>query len=101
MRKVLLNLHLYSALFIGLFVVLIGVTGSIMVFEEGWDRLFNPKLYKVQPHGQPLQVSGLFMVAAKAYPGQRINTIRLPKDETDSAIFGVRGPKQVFMNPYT
>lgn len=101
MRKLLLNLHLYGALFIGLFVVLIGVTGSIMVFEERWDRLLNPKLFRVQPQGRPLPVSGLFAAAAKAYPGQRINTIRLPKDETDSAEFGVRGPKQVFMNPYT
>jgi uncharacterized iron-regulated membrane protein len=101
LRKVLLNLHLYGALIVGLFIVLIGVTGSIMVFEEGWDRLLNPALYKVQPQGQQMPVSGLLSAAAKAYPGQRINNIRLPKDETDSAGFGVRGPKQVFMNPYT
>lgn len=101
MRKLLLNLHLYLALFVGIFVVIIGVTGSIMVFEEGWDRLFNPKLYKVQPQGQPLSVSALFAAAAKAYPGQKINNLRLPKDSTDSVGFGVRGPKQVFMNPYT
>ena len=67
MRKVVLNLHLYSALVVGLFIVLIGVTGSIMVFEEGWDRLLNPKLYKVQPQGQPMPVNGLFAAAARAY----------------------------------
>lgn len=71
-----------------------------MVFEEGLDRLFHPKLFKVQPQGQQISPSGLLAAAAKAYPGQRINSIRLPGDETDSAGFGARG-KQVFMNPYT
>ncbi|MGI8741004.1 MAG: PepSY-associated TM helix domain-containing protein [Bryobacteraceae bacterium] len=101
MRKVLFNLHLYGALIVGLFVVVIGVTGSIMVFEVGLDRLFNPKLYQVETQGRQMPVSGLLAAAAKAYPGQRINSVRLPQDATDSARFGVRGPKQVFMNPYT
>ena len=101
MRKALFNLHLYGALIVGIFVVIIGVTGSIMAFEEGWDRLFNPKLYSVTPQGQQMPVSGMLQAAAKAYPGQRINYLRIPRDANDSAGFNVRGPKQVFMNPYT
>lgn len=100
MRKLLFNLHLYGALIVGIFVVIIGVTGSIMAFEEGWDRLLNPTLYKVQPEGPPLPVSGLLQAAAKPYPGQRVGYLRLPQDASDSAGFSVRG-KGVFMNPYT
>jgi uncharacterized iron-regulated membrane protein len=33
MRKLLFNLHLYLALIVGLFVVIIGVTGSFLEFD--------------------------------------------------------------------
>lgn len=101
MRKVLFNLHLYGALIVGLFVVLIGVTGSIMVFEEGLDRLFHPQFFKVRPQGEPLPVGSLFTAAAKAYPGQKIGSMRLPRDADDSASFNIRGPRQIFLNPYS
>ena len=91
MRKLLFNLHLYGALIVGIFVVIIGVTGSIMAFEEGWDRLLNPTLYKVQPEGAALPISGLLQAAANAYPGQRVSYLRLPQDESDSAGVSVRG----------
>jgi len=100
MRKVLFNLHLYAALFVGVFVVIIGVTGSIMAFEEDLDRLFNPTLFNVQPLGVPLSAAGMLKAAATAYPGQKVNMLRLPQGSTDSASFVVRGPKQVFLNPY-
>ena len=100
MRKTLFNLHLYGALIVGIFVVIIGVTGSIMAFEENLDRLFNPRLFDVQPAGSFLPVAELFHSAAAAFPGQKVNNLRLPQSPTDSVMFRVRGPKQVFMNPY-
>lgn len=101
MRKLLLNLHLYGALIAGLFIVVIGVTGSIMAFEPELDRLTHPHLFNVQPAGQPLPVADLFRAASRAYPGQRIGNIRLPQSAEDSAQFSVKGPRQVFLNPYT
>lgn len=101
MRKLILNLHLYGALLAGIFVVIIGVTGSIMAFEEDLDRLTHPGLFRVEPQGTALPVSELFKAAQKAYPGQRIGTIRLPQRPTDAAQFGVKGGRGAFMNPYT
>jgi uncharacterized iron-regulated membrane protein len=101
MRKLIFNLHLYGALAAGLFVVIIGVTGSIMAFEDDIDRLANPALFHVQPQGMPLSLTDLFKAAQRAYPGQKINYIRLPLSATDTASFNVKGPRQVFINPYT
>jgi uncharacterized iron-regulated membrane protein len=33
MRRVLFHLHLYAALIIGAFILVLGLTGSIMAFE--------------------------------------------------------------------
>ncbi|HYM11938.1 MAG TPA: PepSY-associated TM helix domain-containing protein [Bryobacterales bacterium] len=37
-----LNLHRYAALVAGVFVIILGLTGSVMVFEERIDRLLHP-----------------------------------------------------------
>ena len=101
MRKLLFNLHLYLALVLGIFVVIIGVTGSLIAFEGDIDRLTNSRLFNVRPQGQMLTAAGMLEAARKAYPGQRIGAIRFPSDEKTSATFGVRGGQQVFLNPYT
>ncbi len=101
MRKLLLNLHLYLALVVGLFVVVIGLSGSIIAFEPELDRLLNPSLFHVSAQGRTMSVDDLFQAAAKAYPGQKVATLRLPQSADDSVQFNVKGPKQVFMNPYT
>lgn len=101
MRKTLFNLHLYGALIVGLFVVIIGVTGSIMAFEDDLDHLFNPRLFHVQAAGSMLPVADLFRAAAAAFPGEKINNLKLPQSPTDTVTFRVRGPQQVFLNPYT
>jgi uncharacterized iron-regulated membrane protein len=101
MRKILFNFHLYFALILGVFVVIIGVTGSLIAFEGDLDRLTNLNLYRVTPEGQMLSPSGLLAAAAKAYPAQKVNTIRFPSSPDSAAIFNVRGAAQVFMNPYT
>ncbi len=101
MRKLLFNLHLYCALIVGVFVVIIGLSGSIIAFEPELDRLMNPHLFRVEPQGQTLSVAELFQDAARAYPGQKIGNLHLPQSATDSAEFNIKGPRQVFMNPYT
>ncbi len=101
MRKLIFNLHLYGALIAGLFVVVIGVTGSIMAFEDDIDRLTHPGLFHVEPQGAAMPVADLLKAAQKAYPGQRIGSIRFPQRATDAAQFTVKGPRGVFINAYT
>ena len=42
MRKLLLNLHLYSALIAGAFIIILGLTGSVMAFEPEIDHQTCP-----------------------------------------------------------
>lgn len=101
MRKLLLNLHLYLALILGLFIITIGVTGSIMAFEQELDALLNPRLFRVQPQGSPMSITDLRKAASEVYPGQRISNFRLPQTSNESASFAIRGRKTAFIDPYT
>src|SRR4051812_36247336 len=100
MRTWLFNLHLYLALVVGIFVVIIGVTGSIVAFEEDLDHFFNPRLFQVEVAGTRMPATDLFAAAASLFPEQKIASLRLPQSERQSVMFTVKGPRQAFLNPY-
>lgn len=74
-RRVLLVLHLWAALLASVFLLLLGATGSVMVYEREIDHLLNRKLVAVQAVGQPLTVTELFARLEKAHPGHTVTEI--------------------------
>jgi uncharacterized iron-regulated membrane protein len=56
-HKLILNFHLFIALIAGAFMVILGVTGSIMEFERELDRSFHPQLSYVTPGRRVLSLS--------------------------------------------
>ena len=102
MRKVLFNLHLYVALIVGLFVVILSVTGAIVAFGPELDAFFNPKLFHVEPQNTPpLPFQTLAGIVSQKF-GEKVNTLRLPDapDHSYSAAVA-HGATQVFLNGYT
>src|SRR5437016_2677256 len=99
-RKLIFNLHLYTALVAGVFVVILGVTGGIMAFEEDLDRTFNPTLFNVQPGPQKLPIPQLLDSLKAAFPGQKFNSLHIGSRPDGSYYTGIKGG-QVFVNPYT
>jgi uncharacterized iron-regulated membrane protein len=45
-RKVILNLHLFTASLAAAFIMVQGITGSILAFEPELDRVFHPHSQK-------------------------------------------------------
>jgi uncharacterized iron-regulated membrane protein len=70
MRKLVLNLHLYTALIMGVFIVILGVTGSIMAFEDQIDHVTHPHLFFVTPQARPLALAELATAATRRFPGE-------------------------------
>ncbi|MBN7796871.1 PepSY-associated TM helix domain-containing protein [Parahaliea mediterranea] len=52
-RKALLNLHRYLGLSLLGFLLVISLSGFAVVFEQEWDALLNPGLYRVAQPGAP------------------------------------------------
>src|SRR3954454_13359007 len=102
MRKLFFNLHLYVALSVGVFIVILSVTGTMVAFAPELDALFNPKLFHVEPQNTPpLPFQTLAGIVSQKF-GERVTTLRMPDgpDESYSATVG-RGATQVFLNGYT
>jgi uncharacterized iron-regulated membrane protein len=100
MRKSLFNLHLYLALIAGVFVLILGLTGSIMAFEPELDHLLHPKLSYVTPGSHRLSLVEIGNAVQKAFPGERPGGFLLSSDPDISVGVATRRGV-VAVNPYT
>jgi uncharacterized iron-regulated membrane protein len=100
MRKLLFNLHLCLALAAGVFVIVLGLTGSIMAFEPEIDHLLHWKTSYVTPNGEPKSLAEIGAAVEQAFPGERISGYLLPNAPNLSYAVGLqRG--LVAVNEYT
>jgi uncharacterized iron-regulated membrane protein len=103
----LFNLHRMGGLVAGLFLLILGVSGSVMAFSGEIDSLLHPSLFRVVSQGQPLPLSQLASSAASVlHAGESIDTC-LPSTRADASysfiVFGAhhRIPRQIFVDQYT
>jgi uncharacterized iron-regulated membrane protein len=77
-RRVLLFLHLWAALLAGIFLLALGVTGSLMAFENEIDRFLNRRLIDVQPTPNHLSLAELITKLENDHPGYKVTDIVFP-----------------------
>lgn len=68
-ERVILAIHLWMGLCAALFLELLGITGSLMVFENEIDRGLNPKLTWIQPGDHYPSLAEIQMRLERIYPG--------------------------------
>jgi uncharacterized iron-regulated membrane protein len=67
-RKIAFQIHLWIGLGIGLYVVILSLTGSALVFRREMDRAFAPDRPVRDPARQEMTVEALTEAARRAYP---------------------------------
>lgn len=104
-RRQLTTLHLCVGLVAAPFLIVLGVTGAIMVFETQLDDMLNSKLTRVEPAGQPLSIAD--MARRVSPPGARLLGVSVPPDDRHSYGLVFAGPKRgggptvLFVDQYT
>lgn len=71
-RKMILNLHLWAGVAAAIFLLLIGGSGALLVFETQIDQALNSKLARVAPNGVALSLAELKIDLERQYPGYHI-----------------------------
>jgi uncharacterized iron-regulated membrane protein len=74
-RKIAFQIHLWIGLGIGLYVVLLSLTGSAVVFRREMDRAFAPDRPVRDPARQVLTVEELTAHARRQYPDHEIANV--------------------------
>jgi len=103
----LFKLHRIGGVAAGLFLLILGVSGSVMAFSGEIDRLLHPSLFRVVSQGQPLPLSQLASSAASVLRARESIGTCLPSTRADASysfiVFGGhdRIPRQIFVDQYT
>lgn len=105
-KNALLLFHRWSGISAGLIIVLVGVTGSILVFEDELDVALNPDLYVAQPDGLRLPFDEITSQAVRTHPGWQpafVSRLDDAPDRTLTVTLRDAGgnERQVFVNPFT
>lgn len=100
-KKIIAWLHLWLGLVSGIIVVILGITGSILVFEQEINSFTKPWLNAQNPEGSSqLPPSLLYNSAVKALPGKKINSIWY-YGENKTAHVSSDSDSTIYINPYT
>src|ERR1017187_9281365 len=100
MRKLLFNLHLYTAMVAGVFILILGLTGAVMAFEPELDHVLHSRLSYVAPQGHTMALSAVGAAVQKAFPGERAAGYLFPTDPNFSYQVGTK-KGTVYVNQYT
>jgi len=102
MRKLLLNLHLFTALVAGIFIAILGVSGSVLVFRPELERAFLPQV-TAKSSGDRLPIGKLVAAARAAHPESTVRAVTLPMSGTRDAaqimIASKRGNSRLYFDP--
>ena len=100
-RRLLLTAHQWVGLFGALFLIVIGVTGSALVFEVEIDRALNPATSYVTPRGQRMPIEALIARALAAAPTDVVTGIRIAETPGIADEVLLEGGRFATVDPYT
>ena len=105
-KKALLAFHRWSGIAAGLIIVVVGVTGSLLVFEDELDVALNPELYSAEISGPRLPLDETIAIATRTYPGwQPAHVTRLDDAPGRTLTVTLRdadgNERQVFVDPFS
>ncbi len=107
LRDLTFTLHRYIGLAVGLILIIVGLTGSLLVFQKEIDHfLLSWQIEQVVPQGERLSIESAIDTVKAAYADRKelkitsINT--LPEEPYEVWLKSADAKRtQVFVNPYT
>ena len=100
-RKVLLPLHLWSGLTLGLLLVVMAVSGALLTFRKQLEHRLDPARFVVQPGATRVAPDELVARAQQAHPAGQLESIRFFGDPTAPFLVYFSNKDYVHLNPYT
>ena len=105
LRRALFQIHLWTGLALGLYVVMLSVTGSALVYRNELDRFFATPRPTFDAKATRLTTEQLQARAESLYPGWKVTRVgdRITRRNPTIEIWVERGgeKKERLFNPYT
>ena len=75
LRRAIFQVHLWTGVALGLYVVVLSLTGSALVYRAELDRFFATPRAVLDEAATPMTADQLRAAAMKAYPGWTVNEV--------------------------
>jgi len=104
LRKVLFQVHLWTGLILALYVLVMSLTGTVLIYRRELAKAFSTQPHIVAGLGPRMSADELKRAAQRAHPGFEANRVfesRYPNQPAE--VWLERGPKTIqrLFNPYT
>ena len=90
-RRALFQVHLWCGLILGLYFVVVCLTGTIVVYKKELERLAIPELVHVQATGPRGSFAEMVRLVKERYPDQRLVNAYLYQEPGVSWSFRIQG----------
>lgn len=104
LHSLVLGMHRYAGLILGLPILLLALTGCLLVFQTSLDRFLNPHLLVVTPQERRVSLQSLADRVRSTYPSDTVQEIRMPRDPGRAGTASLRRDNAfvlAFLDPYT
>jgi uncharacterized iron-regulated membrane protein len=99
-RRIILQVHLYLGLAAGIFLAILGLTGSIMAFEGDIDHWLNPDRWYVTRGPRMLPEDTLVSTVDRRFFPSRVLVVQFNRASNIAQAMQLSDGRVVYMNPY-
>lgn len=104
-RRAMYQVHLWTGLVLGLYLLMLSVTGSALVYRLEMNRLFETPAPRFDADQTPMPPGALADAARRAYPGYAVGTVgtRISRHRPVVTVRLTRGTERLerLFDPYT
>ena len=100
MKRVWVQIHLWLGLTLGVIGIVIGLSGSFLVYDHEIDAWLNPQRYAVSGAEASRSYADYAAGVRQALPGARVVGIRMPDEDGEPIVVTARGQGPVFHRVY-
>lgn len=105
-KNLVLNIHAFSGLFAGIFILLMSLSGAVLVFHDDMDAVYLPEN---NPDNKPVTVDSCYKMIQLQYPRAQLSNAVLPSGGNRPFSFFIYDSSykdgiqslEVFINPQT
>ena len=104
LRKILFQVHVWAGISVGLYLVAMSLTGSVLVFAEELERFLRPDLYGESTPQPTAAISTFLQGARAAYPDRQVTALYLPSHERNTVRVYLRKGEEIlyaYLDPVT
>src|SRR5580698_10512381 len=99
LHKVILTIHLCLGLAAAIFLLILGLTGSVMAFEGDIDHWLHPDLWYVSPRVHPMTEDDLISIVQHQFQRARVVVVHFSRNPKLAQAMQLTDGTTVYVNP--